>query len=369
MALTPEWVKATKALKGIVKVGAVNMDGPDQAVGAPYGVKGFPTIKIFGANKKAPTDYQQGRDAQSIAQAAIQEAAQVVQTRLGGGASAGGGGPSKVVELTDSNFDEKVLKSKEPWIVAFVAPWCGHCKNLHPNWESAAQEMDGKPVKVGRVDATAQKGLGQKYNVQGFPTIKVFKDGAPEDYNGGRSSSDIVQFLENIVESSLPPPEVVQITSNAVFDENCATKSLCLIAFFPGMVDSSAKDRNGFIDIMKTVTEKKIYKKFGFVWAERGQQEGLENAFRIGDYPAVAAINAKKKVWVTLRGAFSAKELSDFIGRIMTHSRTEPLASIDEWPKIQDAAAWDGNDAEAPAEEEEMSLDDIMNEKLDEDEV
>lgn len=50
-------MKLASALKGIFKVGAVDMT-QHQSVGAPYNVQGFPTIKIFGANKKVPVDYQ-----------------------------------------------------------------------------------------------------------------------------------------------------------------------------------------------------------------------------------------------------------------------------------------------------------------------
>jgi len=70
-ALEPSWEKAAKVLKGVVKVGAVNMDA-EQSVGAPYGIKGFPTIKYFGLNKKkGPEDYQGARDANGIVQYAI----------------------------------------------------------------------------------------------------------------------------------------------------------------------------------------------------------------------------------------------------------------------------------------------------------
>ena len=60
--LTPEYKKAASALKGVVKVGAVNAD-EHQSLGGQYGVKGFPTIKIFGRNKNKPEDYQGSRDA------------------------------------------------------------------------------------------------------------------------------------------------------------------------------------------------------------------------------------------------------------------------------------------------------------------
>lgn len=53
----PEYTKAAKALKGVVKVGGVDMD-KHQGVGSPYNVRGFPTVKIFGLNKNSPTDFQ-----------------------------------------------------------------------------------------------------------------------------------------------------------------------------------------------------------------------------------------------------------------------------------------------------------------------
>lgn len=56
----------------------------------------------------------------------------------------GSGDPKDVVELTDSNFDSLVLNSEDMWLVEFFAPWCGHCKNLAPQWADAATELKGK---------------------------------------------------------------------------------------------------------------------------------------------------------------------------------------------------------------------------------
>ncbi len=56
-ALTPEYKKAASALKGIVRLGAVNAD-EHRSLGSRYGVQGFPAIKVFGTNKNSPTDYR-----------------------------------------------------------------------------------------------------------------------------------------------------------------------------------------------------------------------------------------------------------------------------------------------------------------------
>jgi protein disulfide-isomerase A6 len=159
--LAPEWVKAAKALKGVVRVGAVNMD-QEQSVGAPYGIKGFPTIKIFGANKNSPLDYNGARTAQAIVDDALSQLRTMVKSRMGGGgggsdsgsgSGGSGNGNKDVIELTDANFDSLVLNSNDIWLVEFFAPWCGHCKNLAPEWAKAATELKGQ-VKLGAVDAT-----------------------------------------------------------------------------------------------------------------------------------------------------------------------------------------------------------------------
>jgi protein disulfide-isomerase A6 len=78
-----------------------------------------------------------------------------------------------VTVLTVGNFEREVMMNEDMWLVEFYAPWCGHCKQLAPEWEKAATTLKGK-VKLGKVDATVEKQLGDKYEVKGFPTIKVF---------------------------------------------------------------------------------------------------------------------------------------------------------------------------------------------------
>ena len=86
------------------------------------------------------------------------------------------------MELTDSNFEELVLKSNDIWLVEFFAPWCGHCKNLAPHWAEAATELKGK-VKLGAVDATVHTVVAGRFGVSSiisclykWPICQSFQD-------------------------------------------------------------------------------------------------------------------------------------------------------------------------------------------------
>nr|XP_043629074.1 protein disulfide-isomerase-like [Erigeron canadensis] len=109
-----------------------------------------------------------------------------------------------VLTLDHSNFSDVV--SKHNFIVVeFYAPWCGHCKNLAPEYEKAASVLSSHdpPVVLAKVDANAEenKGLAQQYEIQGFPTLKIFKKGGEviQDYKGPREADGIVEFLKKQV--------------------------------------------------------------------------------------------------------------------------------------------------------------------------
>ena len=86
--LAPSWEVAAKHLKGVVKVGAVDMT-EHQSVGQPYNVQGFPTIKFFGNDKKTPLDYNGGRDSDSIRKFALDNTIKEVNKRTKKGNDSG----------------------------------------------------------------------------------------------------------------------------------------------------------------------------------------------------------------------------------------------------------------------------------------
>eukprot|EP00884_Botryococcus_braunii_P009878 jgi/Botrbrau1/18892/Bobra.177_2s0050.1 len=179
--------------------------------------------------------------------------------RGGGGGGAAGpfmyGSSSDVVELTDANFPEEVVDSEDLWFVEFFAPWCGHCKNLKPEYDSLATQVRGK-VKVGAVDCTVHTSVCQEYGVNGYPTIKFFAADKrrPIEYQGGRDSASLASFALSQWASNQPPPEPVELTSHDIFEIECtggvdesAAKKLCFIAFLPDILDTKAEGRNAYI--------------------------------------------------------------------------------------------------------------------------
>lgn len=99
-----------------------------------------------------------------------------------------------VVVLKDSNFSDFIAKNRYV-MVEFYAPWCGHCQALAPEYAAAATELKGEVV-LAKVDATEESELGQKYEIQGFPTVYFFIDGVHKDYSGQRTKDAIVSWVK-----------------------------------------------------------------------------------------------------------------------------------------------------------------------------
>ena len=80
------------------------------------------------------------------------------------------------IEITDSTFDEIVLKSDKPVMVDFWAEWCGPCRMVGPIMEELSNDFEGKAV-VGKLDVDSNQEFAAKFGVRNIPTVLVFKNG------------------------------------------------------------------------------------------------------------------------------------------------------------------------------------------------
>eukprot|EP01061_Rhynchopus_euleeides_P028684 TRINITY_DN467_c0_g1_i11.p1 TRINITY_DN467_c0_g1~~TRINITY_DN467_c0_g1_i11.p1 ORF type:complete len:413 (+),score=195.41 TRINITY_DN467_c0_g1_i11:60-1298(+) len=352
--LVPEMEKVAKALKGIATVAAVDAD-EHKDLAQRFQVQGFPTILLLGTDRSKPIAYNGGRTAKDMAHFTLREAGKAVDARLGLKPSGGGkkkaGGPlGDSVDLTDDNFEETVLNSDDIWMVEFYAPWCGHCKNLAPQWAQAATELKGSGAKLGAVDATIHQAIASKYGIQGYPTIKVFSKGSVTDYEGQRSAEGIVSYAFGELEKHGKGIAVEEITTKEGLVEGCLErKSICVLAVLPHVMDTGAEGRNKYIETFTQAVKNVRSNTLAYGWITGGAQAALEEAFGIEyNYPTVVAINLQKQRFAVHKGSFSLQSIEKTLrGR----AATSPIKNVNVFDKFEATEPWDGKDYVEPEEE------------------
>ena len=101
-----------------------------------------------------------------------------------------------IISVTDSNFEQEVLKSTAPVLVDYWAEWCGPCKMIAPVLEEIAREYGGR-VKVAKLNIDENPATPPKYGIRGIPTLMLFKNGGVEATKvGAVSKSQLSAFLD-----------------------------------------------------------------------------------------------------------------------------------------------------------------------------
>ncbi len=82
----------------------------------------------------------------------------------------------KIIQVTDADFDEKVLKNDLPVLVDFWAAWCGPCRAIAPVIDQLADEYDGKVV-IAKMNVDENPATPGRFGIRAIPTLILFKDG------------------------------------------------------------------------------------------------------------------------------------------------------------------------------------------------
>ncbi len=102
-----------------------------------------------------------------------------------------------VLHVTDTDFNETVIKSSIPVLVDYWAEWCGPCKMIAPVLDEIASEYANK-LTVAKINIDNNPETPQHFGVRGIPTLMIFKDGEVEATKvGALSKSQLADFIDS----------------------------------------------------------------------------------------------------------------------------------------------------------------------------
>ncbi|KAL1923057.1 uncharacterized protein VTP21DRAFT_9433 [Calcarisporiella thermophila] len=213
---------------------------------------------------------------------------------------------SDVLLLAKNNFSS-VVNSEKLILVEFFAPWCGHCKNLEPEYEKAATELKSTGIKLAKVDCTVEQELCSEHDVEGFPTLKVFHEGKEpiDDYAGSRRSAGIVSYMKKQVLPVLSELSAVDIDTFKESDR------VVIVAFLSSQ-DGEAKEI-----VEQLAKEWRSRYVFGICTDPEGAEKYEVN------FPSVVLFKQFDEGINKFNGAFDKERLREFI-----RSNAQPI--IDE---------------------------------------
>jgi len=351
--LAPEWLDAAKRLKDTARLGAVDCTEDDKELCGKYGVKGFPTIQVFGADKKSPTKYESGRDADSIEAFVKNEASKsgdVASSKLVPEVSYVG-----MFDFLHSN------KPKLPKVLLFtgekgVPSWF---KMLASSFKVESEEED-RTYKQGKVVATKKKkkvaptimfGAAASGDAPGAAQISkrfnVDEDARPAvflcfgthytSYDGEFRKEDLKEFLEEYVgmavpkaedlpegewdklpsfpEQSTPKVQVKKKEAKSLNADNlyttCLKGTACLLLITDGSETGA--------DVLDELTSKYKHDKFNFAQVDGSVQSDFAEQLG-GAGPALVCIKGKRDKrmrYARLDGELTKNNAASWVDRVL----------------------------------------------------
>ncbi len=104
-----------------------------------------------------------------------------------------------IINVSDSNFEEKVINNNKPVLVDFWAEWCGPCKIIGPILEELSEEKRDQII-IAKMNVDENKVIPSKYNIRGIPTLMIFKNNSLLDTKVGASSKlSINEWIDSVI--------------------------------------------------------------------------------------------------------------------------------------------------------------------------
>ncbi|CAM6086549.1 unnamed protein product [Calypogeia fissa] len=207
---------------------------------------------------------------------------------------------SFVLELTQDTLPQAIEKY-DVIMVEFFAPWCSHCQRLAPEYERAAQILykDAPNVKLAKIDADKYNSIAKQYDIDGFPTLRLYTNGIPTEasYEGSRSAETIVAYVKR---SIVPPVTNLSTESDLTdFVKSVNDDSPIFVGF--GLEPSKLEDlarkhkRKAWFAVIQDVSEK------------------MMQDYDFDKRPAVVGMHPNVGEQIVFYGPFEGSDLGDYI--------------------------------------------------------
>jgi len=214
------------------------------------------------------------------------------------------------VQLLDpKSFDKEILQSDHAAVVEFFAPWCGHCKNLAPQYERVGKNLKGiATVAAVDCDVETNKALCGSHGIQGFPTLKIFsptnKKGKPivEDYQGPRTAKAIVDAVVERI-----PNHVIRLTSHKVNDWLVKNNDTTKAVLFSEKGTTSALYRALAIEFLGRAQFAQV----------RDKEEDAVKLFGVTKYPTLIVLPGGEAPGKVYEGGMKIDALKEFMDSIV----------------------------------------------------
>ncbi|MBG76850.1 MAG: thioredoxin [Pelagibacteraceae bacterium] len=104
-----------------------------------------------------------------------------------------------IIDVSDNNFEDKVINNIKPVLVDFWAEWCGPCKIIGPILEELSEEKRDQII-IAKMNVDENKVIPSKYGIRGIPTLMIFKNNSLLDTKVGASSkSSINEWIDSVI--------------------------------------------------------------------------------------------------------------------------------------------------------------------------
>ncbi|KAJ8900815.1 hypothetical protein NDN08_000114 [Rhodosorus marinus] len=374
-SLAPSWEKAAEHLKGVVYFGGVNCD-EHKDMAQKYGVRGFPTIKVFkgsGSRARRPTEYQGQRSAKAIVDRAKMEI------------------PNNVVEIKSGGIDSFLEDEKQlAHVILFTDK-----TTTSTTYKSLSSAFLGK-ASLGEIRKKEAEAIKEKFEVTSYPAFVYFSPGANADqyskYSGPTEPLALRNFIGNLVgetagqytDETIDPSKAKgsdeemeqhfyqpkehevgaeKVTGTASFNRLCMKRldsSSCIAAFITDSTKAEAVQ-----DAMKSLSEKYKYDNLAFVVGDVSDDESgmkLVEALELDTSLGVSLVVLRgRKMKYAERenssGEFSVAAGVSFLDRVLGGDiRYKKLPSeLPAWNELEIETEADEENAEAGDEKTEAT--------------